>query len=45
MWRSSQKFLPINNRPEQGAHTGLFIVEDQRSYYNTLNAPNYLPRQ
>jgi hypothetical protein len=29
---------------ERGAHVGLFIGGAQQSYYNALNAPNYLPR-
>jgi hypothetical protein len=33
------------NHPELGARAGLFIVGDQGSYYNTINAPNYLPHQ
>jgi hypothetical protein len=27
------------------ARVGLFIGGAQRSYYNTLNTPNYLPNQ
>jgi hypothetical protein len=30
---------------ERGAHAGLFIEGVQQSCYNTLNVPNYLPRQ
>jgi hypothetical protein len=32
-------------RPQRGARAGLFIVGDQRSHYNALNAPNHLPCQ
>jgi hypothetical protein len=31
--------------PWLGAHAGLFIVGGQRSDYNALNVPKYLPRQ
>jgi hypothetical protein len=38
------KLCPSFLRPELGARAGLFIVEDEGSHYNTLNATNYLLR-
>jgi hypothetical protein len=28
-----------------GAHVGLYIMENQRSYYNVVTVLNYIPRQ
>jgi hypothetical protein len=43
MRQVAQKSQSIFHRPKLAARVGLFIVEDQESYYNALNAPNYLP--
>jgi hypothetical protein len=42
---STSFFRPLPPPPPQGARAGLFIVGDQKSYYNTLNTPNHLPHQ
>jgi hypothetical protein len=44
MWRSTWKIKEYFNTPRLGAHEGLFIVEDQWSYYNIVTALNYLPQ-
>jgi hypothetical protein len=42
-WRVTRKFQSIFHHLELGACAGLFIVADQGSYYNAINALNYLP--
>jgi hypothetical protein len=44
MWQSTQKIREHFNRPRLGARTGLFIVGDQGSYYNTIITLNYQPQ-
>jgi hypothetical protein len=40
--RGRINFFPL---PQRSARAGLFVVVDQGTCYNALNAPNYLPRQ
>jgi hypothetical protein len=44
-WRVTRKFQSIFHHLELGAYAVLFIVGDQGSYYNVINALNYLPHQ
>jgi hypothetical protein len=44
MWQSTQKIREHLNRPGIGAHAGLFIAEDQGSYYNVVTTPNHQPQ-
>jgi hypothetical protein len=45
MCRSAWKIREHFNCLELGAHKGLFIAEDQVSYYNIVTTLNYMPRQ
>jgi hypothetical protein len=42
-WKRVWKMWELSNHPGPDARAGLFIVGDQRSYYNALTALNYLP--